>query len=85
MVEAHLKQFPDGWGKSSEMRYVQIPPPRYADIASAFDHWATKVEDAGSLRTALEAAIAQVSGGRSALVDVPTAPGKRKGRHQLAK
>jgi len=84
MVEAHVKYFPDGWGVRSGMKSVRIVPPRYAQIAEAFGHWATTVADAASLRPALAAAVEQVRAGRSALLDVPTAPGKRKNRGPAA-
>jgi acetolactate synthase-1/2/3 large subunit len=80
MVEAHVKYFPEGWGVKSGMKSVLIPPPRYAQIAEAFGHWATTVQDARSLRPALTDAVNAVRAGRSALVDVPTAPGKRMSR-----
>jgi acetolactate synthase-1/2/3 large subunit len=84
MVEAHVKYFPDGWGVKSGMKSVLIPPPSYARIGEAFGHWAATVEDAASLRPRLEEAIAQVRAGKSALIDVPTEPGKRKSRSRAA-
>ncbi len=84
MVEAHVKYFPDGWGVKSGMKSVQISPPRYAQIAGAFGHWASTVEDPGSLRSTLAAAVEAVREGKSALVDVPTAPGKRMQRSPAA-
>lgn len=84
MVEAHVKYFPDGWGVKSGMKSVQISPPRYAEIAGAFGHWSTTVEDPRALRPALAAAIEAIRGGKSALVDVPTAPGKRMSRSPAA-
>jgi acetolactate synthase-1/2/3 large subunit len=84
MVEAHVKYFPEGWGVKSGMKSVQISPPRYDEIAGAFGHWAAKVTDPASLRAALAGAVEAVRAGRSALVDVPTAPGKRPARSPAA-
>lgn len=80
MVEAHLRHFPDGWGKRTGMKSVQIPSPAYAALARAYGGWGERVDRADSLRPLLRTAIDRVLAGESALLDVPTTPGKRKGK-----
>jgi acetolactate synthase-1/2/3 large subunit len=72
MAEGHLKYFPGADRRRLGITSNAILPPSYADVARAFGAWGRRVESPEELRPLLAEAIERVSGGQSALLDVPT-------------
>jgi acetolactate synthase-1/2/3 large subunit len=71
MQSSHLQFFPDGVAARTGIHHgVDIPGPNYAELVAPFGGHGERVEDPAELKPALERALAAVSQGQLALVDV---------------
>lgn len=69
-----LNQHPEGAAASAGTYWVRLPEADLAGVASAFGAWTAHVRDLASLDDTMRDAIAEVRGGRSAVVQVHLDP-----------
>lgn len=71
MKQGHVLYYPEGAAASADLFHgVKIDAPDFAGFGSHFGFHGAKVETLGALKPALQAALASVKGGRTAILNV---------------